>query len=113
MTTAKVISAAEVLLKAATDLVSALKDGGSAAAPVDTRSGNRTPAVTDYDGDDEIQNLVDCVRRAVRKSRQGVALTKKERNIMRRCVKDVKESADFDVINTNGHDVFTINGAGN
>lgn len=112
MASAKVIQAAEAALNAVGLLVEALK--GDAAAPtVDTRTGNRTPSVTDYDGEDPIQNLVDCVRRAVRKSRQGVALTKKERNIMRECIKELKDDPDFDVINTNGHDVFTINGAGN
>lgn len=98
------------VIEAAEALVAALKAEASAPAAPALR-GNRTAPVTDYDGDDVAQNLVDCVRRAVRKSRQGVALTKKERNIMRRCIKDYKE--DFgDILNTNGRDVFTINGAG-
>ena len=64
MASAKVIAAAEALL-------AALKaDTPAAAAP----TGNRTTAVTNYRaGSNPVQDVVDCLRRAIRKSEAAPA----------------------------------------
>ena len=97
----KIIAAAEALLAALKEPVAAT------AAPA--QKGNRTAPVTDYHGENTLQNLIDCVRRAVRYSRTGLQLSKAERKIMRQVIKDAKE--EFKILNTNGQDVFTLNGA--
>lgn len=71
--------------------------------------GNRTRAVMDYDGSDNIQNLMDVARRLVRYAREGKKPSKKERKLARQVMRDVKDEYG-DVLNTNGHDVWTING---
>lgn len=103
MSNSKVIALLEELLKE-------VKAGGcdcAAAAP--ELSGNRTRAVTNYDGNDNIQNLMDVARRAVRLARNGKHLSKKERKLARQVMRDVKEEYG-DILNTNGHDIWTING---
>jgi hypothetical protein len=99
------------ILKAAQMLVDAIKEhgGGTTAAPA--RSGNRTTARTDYRGGHAVQDLVDSVRRAVRVSRTGGSLSKKERNIMRKVVKGAKAISSYGIVNTNGVDVFSQHGA--
>ena len=97
------------ILKAAEALVSAIKD--HVGATTTARSGNRTPATTSYRGGNVVQDLVDCVRRAVRKSREGTKLSKKERSIMRKVVKGAKAVPSYHIQNTNGVDVFSHNGA--
>jgi uncharacterized membrane protein len=92
---AKAIDLLEALLRE-------LKGSGTlAAAP----KGNRTPPRTDYAGGNTVQDLVDCVRRATRYGRMGKKLSKKERNLMRKVVKDAKKR--HAIVNTNGVDVFT------
>lgn len=103
MSNSKVIALLEELLKE-------VKAGGcdcATAAP--ELSGNRTRAVTNYDGNDNIQNLMDVARRAVRYAREGKRLSKKERKLAREVMRDVKEEYG-DILNTNGHDIWTIHG---
>lgn len=71
--------------------------------------GNRTRAVTNYDGGDNMQNLMDVARRAVRYARNGKLFSKKERKLAREVMKDVKDEFG-DIINTNGQDIWTLNG---
>ncbi len=95
------------VLAAAKALVAALEaEGGLPAA-----TGNRTPATTAYRaGTNAVQDVVDCLRRAVRKSSDDEALTAKERNVMRRSIKAVKDTGRFTILNTNGVDYLTQNG---
>ena len=80
--------------------------GGEAVAPAEPElSGNRTEAVTDYDGGDSIQDLVDVARRFIRYSREGKKPSQKERFLARDVLKDIKEG--YDILNTNGNDVWT------
>ena len=98
------------ILKAAEALVAALKEhGGGTTAPA--RSGNRTTATINYRGGNAVQDLVDSCRRAVRVSRTGGILSKKERNIMRKVVKGAKAVPSYGIVNTNGVDVFSQHGA--
>jgi hypothetical protein len=99
------------LLKAALMLVDAIKEhaAGTTAAPA--RSGNRTTAITNYAGGNAVQDLVDSARRAVRVSREGKKLSKKERNIIRKVIKGAKAIKSYGIVNTNGVDVFTQHGA--
>ena len=97
---AKAIAACEALL-------SALKEP-DAPPSAPAKKGNRTVAVTDYHGDNTLQNLIDCVRRATRYGRTGKTLSKAERKVMRQVIKDAKD--EFRILNTNGQDVFTLNG---
>ncbi len=102
MNQAALIAAVEVLL-------AAVKGSGSAAAPAEPElSGNRTVAVTDYNGGDPTQDLVDVARRFIRYSRTGKTASKAERNLARDVIKDLK--TDYDILNTNGHDVWTAAG---
>lgn len=89
-----------------TEILNVVKAGSACATP--EPSGNRTPPVFDYDGFDPIQNVADCLRRAVRVSREGRHLTKKERNVMRKALRELKD--EFDILNTNGQDFLTQNG---
>lgn len=92
-------------------LLQEVKNSGCACATADTQKprGNRTRAVMDYDGSDNMQNLVDVARRAVRYAREGKKLSKKERKVARQVIKAVK--AEYgDVLNTNGHDIWSLNG---
>jgi TfoX/Sxy family transcriptional regulator of competence genes len=100
MASAKVIAAAEALL-------AALKaDTPAAAAP----TGNRTTAVTNYRaGSNPVQDVVDCLRRAIRKSEEGTDLTAKERNVMRKSIKALKATRRHGIVNTNGVDYLTQN----
>jgi hypothetical protein len=100
----------EKILKAAQMLVEAIKEHGSGTtAPA--RSGNRTTATTNYRGGNAVQDLVDSCRRAVRLSREGKKLSKKERNIIRKVIKGAKAVSSYGIVNTNGVDVFTQHGA--
>ena len=99
----KVIALLEELLKE----VKANGCGTATAAPA--LKGNRTPAVTNYDGKDNLQNLMDVARRAVRYARTGKVLSKKERNVARKVMKAVKDETG-DILNTNGHDIWTLHG---
>ena len=99
------------ILKAAQMLVDAIKEHGSGTTAAPAHSGNRTPATQSYRGGNAIQDLVDSVRRAVRYSREGKKLSKKERNIMRKAVKGAKAVSSYGIVNTNGVDVFTQHGA--
>lgn len=92
------------LVAAVEALLAAVKAGGDAPAEPEL-SGNRTKAVTSYDGGDPVQDLVDVARRFVRLSREGKQPSQKERKLARDVIKDVKEG--YDVLNTNGNDVFT------
>lgn len=80
----------------------------AAAAEVPAPRGNRTRATTSYDGSDPVQNVVDCLRRAIRVSRTGHNLSKKERNVMRQAIKELK--GDENILNTNGNDYLTQHG---
>lgn len=101
------MSASARVLAAAEALVAALKaEGGSANAAV--RSGNRTTPTTSYRGGNVEQDVMDVARRAIRLSKAGVTLNKKERNVARRVLKAFK--ASHSVLNTNGQDVFTLAG---
>ena len=93
------------LVAAVEALLAAVKEGngGSPAAP--ELSGNRTAAVTDYNGGYPIQDLVDVARRFIRYSREGTAASKKERNVARDVIKDIKDG--YDILNTSGLDVFS------
>ena len=102
MASAKVIAAAEALL-------AALKADTPAAAARPT--GNRTTAVTNYRaGSNPVQDVVDCLRRAIRKSEEGTELTAKERNVMRKSIKSLKATGRHGILNTNGVDFLTQNG---
>lgn len=98
----KVIALLEELLK------EVKAHGCGTAAAVPAPQGNRTPAVMDYDGSDDLQNLVDMLRRVLRYERTGKRLSAKERNLIKRVIKDIKDETD--VLNTNGHDIWTLNG---
>lgn len=101
MASAKVIAAAEALL-------AALKADNEPARPVV----NRTPATTAYRaGSNPVQDVVDCLRRAIRKSDEGNDLSAKERNVMRRSIKALKATRRYNILNTNGSDYLTQNGA--
>ena len=91
-------------------LLQEVKSGGcDCAADAEQPRGNRTRAVMDYDGGDNMQNLVDVARRAVRYAREWKKLSKKERKVARQVIKAVK--AEYgDVLNTNGHDIWSLNG---
>lgn len=99
MNTDKVVSLLEALLKEV--------KGSACAAAAPAKRGNRTPPRTDYRGGNVVQDMADCVRRAVRYARTGKTLSKKERNLMREVLKRAKRS--HTIINTNGVDVFTHN----
>lgn len=99
---AKLVQAIEALLAVA-------MAEASPAAATPARSGNRTPARTDYRGGDVQQDLADVARRFVRLSREGTKASAKERNIARKVLKAFK--ARYGVANTNGVDVFTHAGA--
>ena len=95
------------ILKAALMLVDAIKEHGSGTTAAPARSGNRTPARTDYWGGNAVQDLVDVARRFVRLSREGKKASKKERKIARKVIKGAKAVASYGIVNTNGVDVFT------
>jgi phage gpG-like protein len=97
MNTAKVIDLLESLLKEV--------KGSACVAATPVKKGNRTPPRTDYRGGNAVQDLTDVVRRAVRLARNGKMLSKKERNLARKVVKDAKKR--HAIVNTNGVDVFT------
>jgi hypothetical protein len=99
----KVIAAAEALL-------AALKaEAATPAAAV--ASGNRTPATSSYRaGTNPVQDVVDCLRRAIRKSDEGNDLSAKERNVMRASIKALKATGRYGILNTNGSDYLTQNG---
>lgn len=80
----------------------------AANAEAHVAQGNRTRAITSYDGSDPVQNVVDCLRRAIRVSRTGHNLSKKERNVMRKAIKELK--GDESILNTNGNDYLTQHG---
>lgn len=102
MASAKVIAALEAALNA-------LKEEAGVAVDIALPPG-RARAVMDYDGSDDVQNVVDCLRRAIRVNRLGRLLSKKERNVCRDAIKYLKDNADFEVLNTNGNDFLTQNG---
>src|SRR5512138_305660 len=85
------------------ELLREVKNNGCHTTAEPELTGNRTRAVMDYDGNDNIQNLMDVARRAVRYAREGKRLSKKERNVAREVMKDVKDEYP-DILNTNGHD---------
>lgn len=91
------------VLKAAEALVAILKEEYGKA-----KTGNRTTAITTYRGGNPEQDLMDVARRAVRLSKAGKTLNKKERKIARNVMKAFKSS--HRVQNTNGVDVFTLAG---
>lgn len=101
MNTAKIEKLLEDLLKE----VKAKANDCHAATPA--KQGNRTPPRTDYRGGNIHQDLVDCVRRAVRYGRTGKTLSKKERNLMRDVLKRAKANRSLGIVNTNGVDVFS------
>jgi len=102
MASAKVIAAAEALL-------AALK-ADTPAAMAQAPTGNRTTAVTNYRaGSNPVQDVVDCLRRAIRKSEEGTDLTAKERNVMRKSIKALKATRRHGIVNTNGVDYLTQN----
>ena len=98
----KVIAAAEAL-------VGALKEhfagGGSGTASAATRRSGRTTAVRTYTGGNPDQDMMDVARRAIRYARTGKVLSKKERNLARKVLKEFKSHRS--VLNTNGVDVWT------
>lgn len=98
----KVIALLEELLKE-------VKANGCGTAAAPAPKGNRTTAVLNYDGKDNLQNLMDVARRAVRYARTGKVLSKKERNVARKVMKAVKDETG-DILNTNGHDIWTLHG---
>lgn len=100
-------------IKALEGLLAALKEecvSGTATAAARPR-GNRTAPVYNYNGGNVVQDVVDVARRAIRLSRLGKTLSKKERNIGRKALKALKATGRHGVLNTNGRDIFTLNGA--
>ena len=101
----KVIAALEGLL-------SALKaECGASTTTAARPRGNRTTPVTNYNGGNVVQDVVDVARRAIRLNKVGKTLSAKERNIGRKALKALKATGCYGVLNTNGRDVFTLNGA--
>lgn len=101
--------ASQNVIRAAEALLVALKADSAPAAVA--QSGNRTPATTSYRaGTNPAQDVVDCLRRAIRKSEEGTALSVKERNVMRKGIKALKATGRYGIVNTNGHDYLTQNG---
>ena len=98
----KVLAAAEALVAAVKEMV-AEKNAAT------TKRGNRTAPTKNYRGGNTEQDLMDVARRAVRLSKAGQTLSKKERKIARNVMKAFKRT--HSVLNTNGVDVFTLNGA--
>ena len=98
-------------IKALEGLLAALKEECGVDNPVAAARprGNRTAPTTSYRGGNVEQDLMDVARLAVRLSRAGKTLSKKERKIARNVMKAFK--ASHRVLNTNGVDVFTHNGA--
>ena len=94
------------ILKAAQMLVEAIKEHAGSTTPA--RTGNRTPARTDYRGGNSEQDIMDVARRAVRLSKAGKHFSTKERNVARKVLKAFKSR--HTVVNTNGVDVWTHNG---
>lgn len=83
----------------------------SCGTTVTAANGNRTVATTSYvSGTSKAQDVVDCLRRFIRKTEDGQTMTTKERNISRRAIKALKASG-VRILNTNGNDVLTQNGA--
>lgn len=107
---------ANAVIAALENLTKVIKEGcetgAQAAAPVaSTKSklkGNRTEAVINYEGGVIAQDMMDVARRAVRLSRAGKSMSKPERKVARNVMKAFK--AQNKVLNTNGRDVFTLNG---
>ena len=66
--------------------------------------GNRTEAITNYNGGVIAQDLMDVARRSVRYARTGKTLSKAERKVARNVMKAFK--AQNRVLNTNGRDIF-------
>lgn len=102
------------VIKALETLLSAMKEEASASASTATATrprGNRTSPVYNYNGGNVVQDVVDVARRAIRYARSGKHLNKKERNIGRKAIKALKATGRHGVQNTNGRDVFTLNGA--
>ena len=100
-------------IKALEGLLAALKEEcvGTATAAAARPRGNRTPPVYNYNGGNVVQDVVDVARRAIRLNKTGKTLNAKERNIGRKALKALKATGRYGVLNTNGRDIFTLNGA--
>jgi hypothetical protein len=70
--------------------------------------GTKTFARKDYAGGNPAQDLMDVARRFLRYSKAGKQASKAERNLAKRVMKDFKKL--YVIWNTNGVDVWTING---